>query len=285
VGFNDLLGALDEQRPQLARLINHSAGLLGAVGRRSGDLTGTIRAADQLLSVTAEHQRDLKAVVGEAAPFLVALRSTSRSITSASPDLRAATTALSGVARDLRPALDALASAAPDYAKTFERLPAAVDAAHRGLPAVNRMLPSARKALSEFYPTARELIPFMQLLSANRTVPPSILANLGSALNGAYAGPGGKIMHYGVALPTVWNELVAGWKRKLPTSRPFPYPKPGAMDDLAKLGLLKSYDCRHTGNRLWLPPTGSGAMPCVVQGPWTFNGRTAYYPRLLQSPP
>jgi hypothetical protein len=50
-------------------------------------------------------------------------------------------------------------------------------------------------------------------------------------------------------------------------------------------GYLQSFQCRHTGNPLLLPPTGTGTPPCDVQGPWTFNGHSSYYPVMTKAAP
>jgi hypothetical protein len=47
---------------------------------------------------------------------------------------------------------------------------------------------------------------------------------------------------------TIWNETVAGWKKRL-------------------------------------PPTGTGAPPCLQQRPWELNGATRYFPHLEPAPP
>lgn len=71
---------------------------------------------------------------------------------------------------------------------------------------------------------------------------------------------------------------------KLPTNRSNPYPAPSAEGDIATGG-LRAYDCRNTGNPLVIPPTDTGSPPCKVQGPWTFDGKSAYYPRLQEAGP
>jgi phospholipid/cholesterol/gamma-HCH transport system substrate-binding protein len=108
------------------------------------------------------------------------------------------------------------------------------------------------------------------------------LANAGQINNGELTAPGVGAIHYAAGALTVWNETVGGWVKKLPTNRSNPYPEPGSEDDIASGG-LRAFDCRNTGNPLWLLPTGTGAPHCLLQGPWKFDGVTAYYPRLQES--
>jgi hypothetical protein len=124
----------------------------------------------------------------------------------------------------------------------------------------------------------------MQLFAQNRAAPADILANVADIGNGTFVGPGGLVVGYIPGIPSIWNETIGGWTHKLPTNRQNPYPQPGALLETGQIGVLKAYDCRNTGNPLILPPTGTGAPPCFLQGPWTFDGKTAYYPRLLLAP-
>ena len=159
-------------------------------------------------------------------------------------------------------------------------------AGNRGLPSLSRILRAAPSALKPAYPASRELIPFMQLLGLYRSSAViGTLTNVGAVLNGKMVGPQGKIIGRAGGAAYLSNESIAGFVKKLPTNRSNAYPKADALDDIKRGGFLKRYDCRHTGNRALVPPIGSGVPPCVVQGPWEFNGVTAYYPRLQLAPP
>jgi phospholipid/cholesterol/gamma-HCH transport system substrate-binding protein len=110
------------------------------------------------------------------------------------------------------------------------------------------------------------------------------LANFGSVLNGKLVGPGGKIIARGSGAVAVWNETIGGWLHKLPTNRQNPYVKPGGLADIARGG-VHSYDCCNIHNPLWVPPTGTGTIPCILQGAWQFDGKSAFYPRLQMASP
>lgn len=264
-----------------ARALPRTKSLLGEAYLQ---LQAAVRAGNAVLTTTGTRRRELAATVRALAPFLRQLRTTADTMSSASGDIERAVAALLPVAPKVRPVLTEINAAAPEFRRLMRGLPRTLSAADAGLPALTRMLPAVRRGLRRFYPLSRELIPVMELLAVNKQTPPSVMANLASITNGSYVGGDGTVFHYGRAVATVWNELIAGWKRKLPTSRPFPYPKPGALNDIARNGFLRSYDCRHTKNPLYLPPIGR-ATPCVEQGPWTFDGRSAYYPRLLLDRP
>lgn len=282
----EVLASLDDQQTDLRRLISSSADVLGAVGERQSALRTAVTAGDDVLAVTARRNRGLSATIRELPPFLRQLRTTSQTIRAVSPDLNDAVSALRPVAPLVRPTLDEIRTAAPEFRGLFRDLPTTIAAGNRGLPAITDIVRAARGGFRAFYPTARELIPFMQLFAANRLSPVFVFANVAAVSAGSFVGPGGKVVGYATGLPTIWNETIAGWKRKLPTNRQNPYPKPPfGLLDTGRIGVLKSYDCRNTGNPSYLGPTGPGAPPCILQGPWEFNGKSAFYPRLSRAAP
>ncbi|MCW3066793.1 MAG: hypothetical protein JWN32_3965, partial [Solirubrobacterales bacterium] len=277
--LGSVLGAVDAQRSDLRRLIQSSGTVLQAVGERQGVLRAAVTAGNDVLDTTARRDRELAATVHAMPAFLRQLHATSDTLAAASPDLDRAVASLLPIAPLVAPALAQIRTAAPEFRGLFRELPATLAAGRQGLPALGRIVAAARAGFRQFHPTARELIPFMQLFGAdNRVI--DILANVAAVSNGTFVGPGGTVVGYATGLPTVWNETISGWKKKLPTNRQNPYPKPpDGLLDTGRIGVLKAYDCRNTGNILYLPPIG-GAPPCALQGPWSFNGKTAYYPRL-----
>lgn len=282
--LEQLAGVLDAQRDDLRGLVASSAGVLGAIGERAGLVRAAVRAGDDVLSVMGDRERGLRSTVRALPPFLRSLRSTSRTISSASPDLNAAIRAVEPVAPLVVPALRRIDSAAPEFRELFEALPGTVAAAKRGLPALDPMVDATRRAFREFYPASREIIPIVQLLAAYPDVPAAPFANVAGVTNGVMVGPGGLVQHYAKGLPTIFNETIGGWAKRLPTNVLNPYVRPDGLHDIAKLGYVKAFDCRNADNRAYLPATGTGSPPCVLQGPWDFNGKSAFYPRLTIAP-
>lgn len=280
-----VLAAVQSQRPDLGRLVATAGRVMQAIGQREGAVQAAVTAGNAVFGATASRDVALAATVRELGPFLDQLHSTSDAITSAAPDLNAAVEALLPAAPLLPPALAALEQAAPPFRSLFAALPATLAAGNRGLPALGAIVQAARNGLRQFYPTSRELIPFMQLFGANKQIV-SVLANVASVTGGTDVGPGGMVINYLTAVPTFWNESISGWTHKLPTNRQNPYPDSAqALLETGQIGVLKAYDCRNVNNPLWLPPTGTGAPPCILQGPFTFDGKKAYYPRLALAPP
>lgn len=286
VNSTTLLESLDAQTAQITRLLANSGDVFGALGERRGSLQAAITNADAMLDATASRNDELAATVRALPPFLDQLRATSTTIAAASGELTGAARALIPVAPAVRPALVAIHADAPEFRALFNDLPPTIAAAERGLPALERILASVPDASGGLYPAARELIPLLDLLGTYRRealIGP--LANGASFTNGRIVGPGGKILGRGAGSATAWNESIGGYVKRLPTSRANPYPKPGGLGEIARSGFLKSFDCRHTGNALLVPPTGTGTPPCVTQGPWRYAGATKFYPRLQRAAP
>jgi len=276
--------SLDAQRPALQQLIANSGQVLSAIGDRQGVVQAAVTAGSQLFDATARRNQALAATIEALPPFLAQLKSTSNTLAAAAPDLQAAVSALEPDAPQLAPALSSIDQAAPRFRVLFGQLPSVIAAGDRGLPALKRILRAAGSAFTQIYPAARQLIPLLQLLAVNRANAVAFAANVANLANITVIGSGGLSQRGFAAVPTFWNETISGWVKRLPTNRMNPYPAPGSALDIAHGG-LRAFDCRNIHNPLYLPPTGTGAPPCLTQGPWTFNGKTAYYPRLTLASP
>jgi phospholipid/cholesterol/gamma-HCH transport system substrate-binding protein len=282
--MDDVLNLLDGQRGDLRQLLSSSAVVLNSLGSRAGALQALVTAGDRALAATAARNQQLTATVNALPPFLTQLRRTDGTLTAATADLSGAVAQVRAVAPLLAPALSQINADAPEFRSLFRSLPSVIAAGRAGLPALTPISQAAAGAFTTLYPAARNLIPVLQLLAAIRDEAAGVFANISSVTNGTFVGPQGRILAYGGGIPDVWNETLAGWVRRLPTNRLNPYPKPGALLSIASGG-LKAYDCRNLSNPLLLPPTGTGVPPCIVQGPWSFDGRSAYFPDLLPAPP
>lgn len=283
-GVGAVLHRVRRQEDGLRRLVAGSGDVLAAVGERDGEIRAAIRATDQVLAVTDRRRAELGATIEALPPFLRQLRRTADDLAGAAPDVRRASAALRRAAPALPAALTAVVRDGPAFERLFRELAPVLRTGRRSLPALDETASAARSALPVADVAIRQLVPVLRLLEANRSSVHGVLANVGQIQNGTMAGPGNRVIHYGNGLPTIWNEIVGGWVKRLPTNRLNPYPKPESLRDIASGG-LKAYDCRNTGNPLYLPPIGPGAPPCVEQGPWTFDGVRAYFPRLREQPP
>ena len=77
----------------------------------------------------------------------------------------------------------------------------------------------------------------------------------------------------------------SSWPRGCHLQPPFALLDTARLLDTAKIGTLKSFDCRNIHNVAYLPPTGTGTPPCIEMQPSEFEGRSKLYPRLELDPP
>lgn len=282
-GLDAVLAVLDEESDSLQRIMAGSGDVFAALGRRQGSLRAAIRNADKVLTATSRRDRQLTRIVRALPPFVADLGRAADELTAANEDLAPAAAGLSAVGARVPSALDAVEATAPDFRRVFERLPATLDAADRGLPKLRSILRSAEPAFDGIHPALREMLPVLELLALVRDSAVTTFANVAQIHNGTYVGPDNRVLHYANGLITLWNESIGGWVKRLPSNRGNTYPDPSFLEDFARTG-LKSFDCRHVDNSPVLPPFGA-APPCLTQGPWTFKGKTRYYPHLEPAPP
>lgn len=282
--LDQVAGTLDaEQRPVQA-LISNGGQILTTLGEHAGSVQAAIRAGNQVLQVTARQRSALSSTIAALPSFLSRLRAAATALHAASSPLTQAVDALTPVAPRLAPALAAIDRAGPQLTGLFRGLPAVLSAGDAGLPAVQKLASAVGTSFANVHTAAQQVLPLAQLLAVARNSVVGGLADVASLIEGTLMGPGNASAHDLGAALSFWNELPAGWIRKLPTNRENAYPAPNSAADIARGG-LRAYDCRNIHNPLYLPPTGTGVPACVQQAPWTFDGVARRYPHLTESPP
>lgn len=279
--FAAVADELDRQGESLGTLFARSGTMFEVLGRRQGALQSAIRQGDRVFQATARQNAALASTIRVLPPFLDSMRTSFDRLALASTDLDRAVAAVKPVVPQVGPALRTIERTAPTFRAAFRDLPPVIRAGNKGLPSLTRILQAAEPALRQIYPTSREVIPVLQLLGTVRDSLILTLANVGQIHGGYAVGPGNRVTNYVPGVITLWNETIGGWVKRLPTHRGNAYPKPDFLKDI---GRYKSFDCRHTKNVVSIPALGA-APPCITQGPWTFNGVTAYYPRVQVAPP
>lgn len=284
--FGTLLQTLDRQRTELGRLIGSAGSVLTAVGNRQGALQAAITAGDQVFRVTAQRSAGLRATVDAFPAFLTQLRGTANDSQNAVGDLDGAVGSLRPVAPLVTPALTATTTLSAQLKPLFRALPGLVADGRAGLPAGTAILRAARPALERLLPAVEQMVPVVQLSAVVRDSIVAAFANVASVGQGQIVQSNSPPHHILAATTLVWNEAIGGYQKRLPTNRQNTYPAPDSENDIAHGG-LKAYDCRNVNNALLVPviPPGSGAPPCVTQGPWKFNGLSRYFPRLQPAKP
>jgi len=284
VGLRRVAEKLDAQRAPMQQLVAASSDVFGAVGRHRDAILGIVRDGRTAAATVAAQQEGLRRTIAALPPFLRDLRGATTQLGDASGDLGSASVALRRTVPLLRPALASLSTNAPAYERVFDAFTPTLKSTARTLPELQRIVESADPAMEPLHLAMRQLIPLMKMFAATSETTVASLANQGAVFNGQAVNETGATQGYVSAWLTAWNEIVGGWVKKLPSHRSNPYPAPKATSDIANGGIA-SFDCRNTGNPPILPPFGTGTPPCKLQGPWTFDGKTAYYPRLELAKP
>jgi hypothetical protein len=130
-----------------------------------------------------------------------------------------------------------------------------------------------------------ELVPVVKLLGRYKRELVAQVANVAAATQAQVEQPDGVVRHYLRSLSPLTNETFYGYEQRLPSNRHNPYLEPGGLQNLAGNG-LRAWDCRNTDNPETVPILGQGdPPPCLVQGPWRFQGESNAYPHVRRDDP
>jgi len=278
--LSQVTNILDREQASVQALIRDGGTTLRGLGRREADLQGLIREGDRVFSATASRDRGLTRTVRALPPFLVQLRATLSAAERTAGDLAPTLHVLRPVAPLLRPALSSATKLAPQLEASFRELRPVIAAARTGLPAATRVVNAARPLVDILYPAGKQLVPVLQLLDLYKREVVTQLANLGAATQSYTVQPDGTRLHYLRVLPPFTNEGLVGAATRLSSNRHNPYFAPGALAELATG--LKAFDCNNAKSGTPVPVLGTGAPPCVMQEPWTFQGHARSYPHVEQ---
>jgi phospholipid/cholesterol/gamma-HCH transport system substrate-binding protein len=274
-----LVETADRQQPAVKALIRDAGSALTAIGERSGDVQALVRSGNTLLGATAARDRELTATVKALPSFLREGRTTLTALEGVAADAAPTLRTLRPAAPLVRPALQEATQLAPRMTATFKQLGPVLDASGPALPALTRTLRAARPLLQQLQDAGRELVPVVQYLAPYRRDLVTSISNLGAATQAKDL----RGQNYLRVILPLSNELVAGQTKRFGTNRHNAYLRPEGVRDLGNGGLLAS-DCENAGNPTPLV-IGNGAPACKVQPPFTFDGRSGYYPHVERAAP
>lgn len=278
-----LVELLDAQQPAVEALVRNGGTALRAVGRRGREVRTLVRAGNAVLATTAARDDRIDQIVHELPPLLSETRLAFRDLEETAADAAPTLRALRPVAPLIRPGLESVSQLAPELEGLFGDLDPVLDSAEEGLPAARRIVREAGPLIDVLRPTLRELVPVVRLLYRYRREVVTTVAKIAASTQGTFLREDGSRVNVLRVLPPIWNEALVGYEERLPSNRYNPYFKPGGLANLAEEG-LRSYDCRHTDNPALVPVIGTGAPPCLVQGPWPFGGERRFFPHVERDP-
>ena len=279
----DLLNSLDRQKGSLQQLVRDSGVALRTIGSRGDQLRSLTRAGNQVFSAIAAQNRNLTETVKAFPPFLRVTRDALRDIDDvalvARPTLRALRPAIPLV----KPALLEAQRLAPELRKTFDGLDPAITAGARGLPALTKILRTARPALKVLRVASRELIPLADYLGAYRTDIISAISRVASAVNFPVQTSDGTTQRILRTVLVINDESPANAEQRNASNRHNAYPLPGALSRVGNGG-LQALDCRNTSNPQAVPVIGQPSPECSVAPPFDFRGKLRSYPHVELAP-
>jgi phospholipid/cholesterol/gamma-HCH transport system substrate-binding protein len=287
-----LVNVLNEQQGNVQRLISNSGTVLTTLGDRSAALQQLVTSGEQVFAATAARNTALTQTVDALPPFLAQLRSTLGTLNTtlgiAGPTLRV----LKPVAPLVPPALQDIIKLSDPAVRLLKQAPSLLRTATTALPSITRFMKAFKPAVDKLLPAVEQVAPMIDVVANYRNELIAGMANLGAVLQAQSPAnttaavdsiPAGTAKYLRAVIP-INDESIFGQSHRPPTNRHNAYYAPGALSNLATG--LESSDCNNTGNTAEVPlPLGSGNVPCKVQGPWTFNGVTAYFPHLTAKPP
>jgi phospholipid/cholesterol/gamma-HCH transport system substrate-binding protein len=305
-----LVAILKRQQAAVQGVVSNTGTVFGALSERQGQLRGMIRNLDTVFATTGRRDRELEESFVALPTFQREARTTLRRLDRFADNTNPLVDQLRPAARELSPTLTDLKALSPDLKALFRDLNPLITASRTGFPATQRLLDELRPFLGQLHPTMQQLVPILQFIQPYKRELTAFFANTVAATN-AVGTVGGKRVHYLRSANPVNPELLAAYPRRIGSNRNNAYALPGAFDKLASG--LESFETRQCGRgvpvisqladpllvqilgqstvdtlgSLLQPATGSSqlpAPPCKEQGPITFQGRTAKYPRVEAAP-
>ncbi len=279
----DLLNSLDRQKGSLQQLIRDSGVALRTIGGRGEQLRSLTRAGNQVFGALAAQNRSLTATVEAFPPFLRGTQSALRDIDAVALEARPTLRALRPAIPLVKPALLEAQRLAPELRRTFDALDPAIDAGARGLPALTRILRTARPVFKVLRVASRELIPLADYLGQYRTDIVSSISRVASAVNFPVKTSDGTTQRVLRALFVINDESPANASERNAANRHNAYPLPGALTRVGNGG-LQALDCRNTSNPQTTPVLGQPSPPCEVAPRFDFRGKLRSYPHVELAP-
>jgi virulence factor Mce-like protein len=282
----DILGVLRSQRVATTRIIRDTGRAFAAIGRPDARVQELITSSRRLFEATAASERDLAATTHEAGPFLRSLRTTLASVERLSPSANAVFRDLRPGARLLDPTLERGAALTPDLRTLAGSLNDLADVGPAGLGEATRIVKGLGPLFDALRPFGRQLAPIAQFLELYKTELVNSWGKVASAVEARTLDPSnGGAIHTLRSTVYVGNEYLAVADKRQPYSRPVAYMTPGGMQYYAQNKVLRAFDCSHLSNPLTVPPLLPGVQPpCILQGPISFQGISASYPRVREAP-
>ncbi|HEX4466076.1 MAG TPA: MlaD family protein [Solirubrobacteraceae bacterium] len=309
---NRLVTILNSQEGAVKDLIKNTGVVFNALASRDHQLEGSIVNGERTFNAAARASQAFATAFRELPPF-------EKNSTRALKELDAFAKIASPYLDEFKPAetkLSALLTAAKPFVPEFNGFLTAVGpltkAANKGLPDVKKTLDLTIPILENLRPVLHNLDPFLQFTGQYVPEFQAFFANVTAASENSQSSSnvlGVKRVkpHFLTTMAVLSPDSLSIYEKRLGTNRANAYTLPGAFNSLASgLPVFSSSNCADSAPSVEGPPNeavtetvlellqsfgvtnkeGSttnsvAAPPCTQQGPFTFNGKTSQFPKVV----
>ncbi len=305
-----LVDILNRQEGAVTGLISNTGVVFEALTDRGDQLRSLIENSNRVFAATASRDEELKQAFLALPTFERESAVTLDRLAEFARDTDPLVTQLRPAARELSPTLRDLGALSPDLEALFRELNPLITASRTGFPAAERILEDARPLIAQLDPAMRQVTPLLEFIGLYKRELTAFFAN---TVAGTQAkDPSG--VHYLRTTNPLNPENLAVYPRRIGSNRPNAYAKPGNFDQLRRG--LPVFENRHCSSgvptitnvpapsTVPLPvpiptdlipaelldriiqfgfagrPGAQTAVPCRLQGPYTFGGETTQYPHV-----
>lgn len=252
-----LLATLDENGPELRRLVRNTGTVFGALSAREEQLRGLIRSSDRLFETTGARNRQLAATFEALPAFQRESRALLRDLEDFAGRNEAQIVALTPTFRELSRTAEALEALAPDLRRLVTDLGPLQEAGVRGLPAGTEVIEGLGEFTRALPGPLTQLNPFLAYVSAFRRDLMSFAVNVTAASQaGVNLGDTRQYARYLRTIPMLGTEQLARYPQRLASNRTNPYPLPDTTFSLDRP--IPSIETRQCTGKPW---------PEVLDGP------------------
>lgn len=277
--LTDVLQVLNDQEPQLSKLIKNTGVVFNAISERQGQLSGMIRNTDTVFTTLADRDEQLKDFFRVFPTFLRESRATQDRLGDFSEFATPVVRKLVPVAKQLSPTFKASARLAPVSEKLYTNLKPVIRKAPKAFPSLRAFLDEDAPTLLARLPDyLAEFNPFLETGSLYRRELTAFIGNAAAATNALGEYGNGGLRHYiraGIRLgPETFTAYPGGGAS---SGRYNPYTAPGGNIDFANGGMkvFSSANCAAGVNATIQPWS---ALTPVQQAQFGTNLRYGFSP-------
>jgi phospholipid/cholesterol/gamma-HCH transport system substrate-binding protein len=279
----DLFEVLDENKQALGALVKNTGVVFGALTEREDQLRNLIENSDTVFTAIQSEREDWAQVWNIFPTFLEESRLTYARLEKFARDTRPLVRDLRPAMDDLRPTLIALRDLSPDLKTLFRNLDPLIEASKESLPAQREIFEGLRPLFGELGPWLSELNPILGWLGEHQHTVSDIFANLGVAISARTQSRDPQATgHYLRQFGVTGADTVAVHPNRQESNRGNTYINPLSLvgPDIAKRGIIATYDCKNTTAGEGDKPSNADSPSCFTQGPYQFQNSLRKFPNV-----